>query len=705
MSSVEWHVLAVDDDRTLRDEIEDWLKSNDIRVTTASDGASALKLLNEGLDPDVILSDIKMPKKDGFEFFDAVRANEAWNWIRFVFLVEQDDQAFLKHADDMGIDSYLLKPFDKKQLLHTVLDGVKHPKGERVSARAGLVQVVEKVDTGEDGKLNQIPTPSSGAHRRSRYASPAPSSSVASEITSYAHVLGRYKWVLLIAIVAAVGISLLITSQMTPTYSSTATVRVVSSPAGVEQDIWSVSTMATRLINTYSAIVTSGPVLDELADQLNVDTAPDISVEIVPDSELLRITASGSDPELVAAAANHLGDILKERSLELYSGDSSISAREILSDQVSQAETDYNDAVAAYEVGISDELPEERLAILERQMILREDQYNSLLQKYEDIRIDEQLRANAISVIEPGYVPDTPDSPVLLLNVLLGLAGGLAVGLLLAFILDNFDSTLRSSTEVETLSGLPALTKLPSSEGRWPRRRSISALQANTYSIAADAYRQLGVRVRIQSVLAERGSILVTSPEKGSGKTTVVANLGVSLARAGYATIIVDGDFRSAGVHSVFNLPNKTGLSEVLQGSQPLEAALQNTSFKKLRVLTAGNSAMDLSDVATPEQISSVMADLLKDCEYLIVDSPSVLAVADTAVLAALADAVVLVAAQRHTTREALRLALQYLDDIQANIIGVVINRVPMSLLGKYYARERREAVAENSRAVSKLSS
>ncbi|WP_119069594.1 polysaccharide biosynthesis tyrosine autokinase [Aggregatilinea lenta] len=701
MTSVEWHVLAVDDDRALRDEIEEWLTGNDIRVTTAPDGAAALKLLNDGLDPDVILSDIKMPKKDGFEFFDAVRTNESWNWIRFIFLVEKDDQAFLKHADDMGIDSYLLKPFDKKQLLHTVLDGVKHPKAERISARAG--QVSEKVETGEDGKLTQIPAQTSGARRLTRYDE-APAT-VASEIVGYAHVLGRYKWVILITLAVAVGVSLLITSQMTPIYSSTATVRVVSSPAGVEQDIWSVSTMATRLINTYSAIVTSGPVLDELADQLNVDTAPDISVEIVPDSELLRITASGPDPELVAAAANHLGDILQERSLELYSGDSSISAREILSDQVSQAEADYNDAVAAYEVGISDELSEEHLAILERQMILREDQYNSLLQRYEDIRIDEQLRANAISVIEPGYVSDTPDSPNQILNLVLGLAGGLAAGLLLAFIMDNFDSTLRSSSEVEVLSGLPVLTKLPSSEGRWPRQRNLPPLQANTYSIAADAYRQLGVRVRIQSVLSERGSILVTSSEKGSGKTTVVANLGVSLARAGYSTIIVDGDFRSAGVHSIFNQSNKIGLSEVLQGSQPLEAALQNTSFKNLRILTAGNSAMDLSDVATPERISSVIADLLKNCEYVIVDSPSVLAVADTAVLAALADAVIVVASQRHTTREALRLALQYLDDIQTNIIGVVVNRVPMSLLGKYYARERREAITENSRAVSKLSS
>ncbi|HML20740.1 MAG TPA: polysaccharide biosynthesis tyrosine autokinase [Aggregatilinea sp.] len=703
MSSVEWHVLAVDDNRVMRDEIEDWLKSNEIRVTTAPDGAAALKLLEEGLDPDVILSDIKMPKKDGFEFFDAVRANESWNWIRFVFLVEQDDQAFLKHADDMGIDSYLLKPFGKKELLHTVLDGVKNPRGERISARAG--HVIEKVEIGEDGKLNHIPAPSSSARRPSRYANDATSNTVASEIIGYVHVLGRYKWVILIAIVAAVGISLLVTNQMTPTYSSTATIRVVSSPAGVEQDIWTVSTMATRLINTYAAIVTSGPVLDELAGQLNLDEAPDINVEIVPDSELMRITASSADPEVAAAAVNHLADILKERSLELYSGDSSVSAREILSDQVDQAEADYNTAVAAYEAGIADELPEERLAILERQMLLRQDQYNSVLQTYENLRIDEQLRSNGISVVEPGYVPDTADSPNKVLNLLLGLAGGLAAGLLLAFILDNFDSTLRGSSEAETLSGLPVLTKLPSSEGRWPRRRELSPLQANTYSIAADAYRQLGVRVRIQNVLAERGSILVTSPEKGSGKTTVTANLGVSLARAGYATIIVDGDFRSAGVHSIFNLPNKLGLSEVLQGSQPVEAALQNTSFKNLRVLTAGNSAMDLSDVATPERISSVMADLLKDCEYLIVDSPSVLAVADTAVLAALADAVILVASQRHTSREGLRLALQYLDDIQANVIGMVVNRVPMSLLGKYYARERRAVVAENSRAVSKLSS
>ena len=87
------------------------------------------------------------------------------------------------------------------------------------------------------------------------------------------------------------------------------------------------------------------------------------------------------------------------------------------------------------------------------------------------------------------------------------------------------------------------------------------------------------------------------------------------------------------------------------------------------------------------------MAELLKDCEYLVVDAPSVLAVADAAVLAALSDAVVVVVSQRHSTREAFYLTLQYLEDIQANLVGVVMNRLPMSLLSKYYSHERRAAL------------
>ena len=141
-----------------------------------------------------------------------------------------------------------------------------------------------------------------------------------------------------------------------------------------------------------------------------------------------------------------------------------------------------------------------------------------------------------------------------MLNLALGLAGGLAAGLLLAFVLDSFDNTVRNVNEVEKMSGLPVLTKLPHVTSRLPWRRKAAPLQAATYPVSADAYRQLSVRLRIQSVLSEHGSILVTSPEKGSGKTTVVANLGLTLARAGYSTILVDGDLRSPGLHSIFKL-------------------------------------------------------------------------------------------------------------------------------------------------------
>lgn len=698
MATLDWHVLVVDDDQALLEEVEGWLKSNDIRVSTAPDGAAALALLKQGLDPDVILSDIKMPTVDGFEFFDAVRENAAWNSTRFVFLVEHDDEAFLRHAEEMGIDSPLLKPFGKKELLYAVLDGVKLPKAERISARAG--QAAARSENGDAGKLNMVPNNSSEPRRSMRYTTPPPTASAATEIKGYVGVLGRYKWVLLLCMVVAVSAAWFVTERMEPTYASTSTMRIVSAPSGIEQDIWSVDALATRLLNTYAQIVDSGPVLREMANRLDRTTAPEIEVEIVPNSELLRITAFDSDPEVAAAAVNHLADIMRERSLELYTGDTR-SARDILEEQLQVAETEYRDALDAYETGVEEGLPEDRLDVMRTQVGLREQAYITLLQRYENIRIDEQLRANAITVVEPGYVPDAPVIPNRMLNLGLGLAGGLAAGLLLAFVLNSFDTTVRNVNEVEKMSGLPVLTKLPQVTGRLPWRRKAAPLQVAAYPISADAYRQLSVRLRIQNVLSEHGSILVTSPEKGSGKTTVVANLGLTLARAGYSTILVDGDLRSPGLHSIFKVSNKTGLAEVLKG-QPLDSALQPTNFSNLRVLPAGiSNHQDLSEIATPERISGVLADLLKDCEYLIVDAPSVLAVADAAVLAALSDAVVVVVSQRLTTREAFHLTLQYLEDIQANLIGVVVNRIPMSLLSKYYSHDRRAALTDGSRPVS----
>ena len=110
------------------------------------------------------------------------------------------------------------------------------------------------------------------------------------------------------------------------------------------------------------------------------------------------------DPEVAAAAVNHLADIMRERSLELYTGDTR-SARDILEEQLQLAETEYRDALDAYETAVEEGLPEDRLDVMRTQVELREQAYTTLLQRYENIRIDEQFRA-ARSLVEPGYVSD-----------------------------------------------------------------------------------------------------------------------------------------------------------------------------------------------------------------------------------------------------------------------------------------------------------
>jgi polysaccharide biosynthesis transport protein len=506
------------------------------------------------------------------------------------------------------------------------------------------------------------------------------------EFKTYLQVIWLYKWIILacaiIASIGALGISL----QLTPLYSAMATVRVASASVGASD--YSYISSLTRLSNTYVEIANSDIILNKVAERLGMQKKPKVEVEIVPETELITIKSSDPDPARARDIANTLAGLMVEQSMQLYGGNAP-TARQILEGQLQQAKADLDSAVDEYNRAFSfaqsssnstvKSTPNADVEALAHLVSVRQQIYGDLLQRYEEARMSEQLRANAVTIVENAPLPLKPSSPKIPLNAALGLLAGLTMGVILAFIFEGMDDTLRGIDDVRALTKLPILCMVPDlkQEDRFPEGDNPPA----------PAFDQLSARLIVFEAKSNSTKFLLSSPEPGAGKSTVAANLAVSLAQGGKRVVLVDMDLRRPRVHSILNLPNEKGFRNFLRGEIQADETMQNTTRSNLRVVTIGSSPNIPFEWLTSVKIVNFIETLGYDCDYVLIDGPALLSVGDPMVLASQVDAVIMVVARRQTERKNFRYALQQLADIKAKVAGIVINRGPNSQLYKYYSR------------------
>ena len=522
------------------------------------------------------------------------------------------------------------------------------------------------------------------------------------EFKTYLQVLWRHKWMVAaaaaIALVVALGVSLL----LTPIYTATTTVRVASAFTGATDYVS--LTSITRLSNTLVDIANSDTSLWEVAKQLGMEKKPDVEIEVVPETELIDIKASSPIPAQARNIANTIAAMMVEQSIRFYAG-SGPTAREILDGQLTWARADLDAAVAAYDAALqgaavaaspvagATPMPNAEVEKLARIMSVRQQMYGEILVRYEDARINEQLRAKTVSVVEPATLPLRPSSPQIPLNAALGLLAGLVVGVILSFLFEGADDTVRDVEDVQSVSALPIIGQVPHSPQRLAGIFRLSAAQPGSL-LDERAFEQLGAQLLLSRATQRFASYLITSPEPGAGKSTIAANLAMSLAKGGRRVVLVDMDFRRPRLHTVLQTGAGPGLSDYLSGKVPLAAALRNGAYANLRVATAGTRVLNVSTLFAPARIQELLATLSKDAECVIVDAPALLAVADAAVLACEVDAVLVVVAQRSTERKALRLTLQQLAQLNAHVAGIIVNKVPGSRPYGYYSDIQQMEVA-----------
>lgn len=403
-------------------------------------------------------------------------------------------------------------------------------------------------------------------------------------------------------------------------------------------------------------------------------------------SDVLTAYVTATDPDEAAKLVNVYAETFievrrQQRTDELLAVGEEIQAkldvldariaeiRQPLSDLETQASADPASADLRERVdALTDELAP-RITPLESQRSFYERQI-------EDLELAASItQSGGAQVLTVAAAPSTPVSPDPIHDAAVALILGLVVGVGLAFLLDSLDERIRSVADLEEVTGgLPTLALVPEVEKGHPT--GFVAVRDHVRSPEAEAYRSLRTAVKFAGLDRPLKIIQVTSPSQGEGKTTAIANLGVALAQGGDRVAIVCCDLRRPQVQTRFGVDLTPGLTDLLVGDATLADALRRYDANVL-ILPAGTVPPNPSELLSSSKAAAVIGALAEEFDIVLVDTPPVLPVTDALVVSRLVDATLVVVDSRSTARKAVKRTLQMLAQVNAPVLGVVLNGLP----------------------------
>lgn len=338
-------------------------------------------------------------------------------------------------------------------------------------------------------------------------------------------------------------------------------------------------------------------------------------------------------------------------------------------------------------------------SVLKRDADANRQLYQDLLQRLKEAGVSAGLRSSNIRVVDVARTPTVPIKPNVPRNLELGLLLGLACGIGLAFVLESLDTSIRTLEEVSAISTLPALGTIPlqiGGNGLLSKRLSASAVEKNespglvTFmrprSAAAEAYRSLRTSILLSSHAGPPKVILVTSALPQEGKTTISANSALVLAQRGGRVLLVDADLRRPGIERMFGLRSQRGLSTLISGVDKMEDVIVPFSqLPNLSILPAGPIPPDPAELLGSSAMRDYIGGWRREYDHIIIDTPPCLSVTDAVVLSPEADRIILVARSRKTTKLALRRACDLMLQVNARVLGIVLNALTLDSAETYY--------------------
>jgi len=313
------------------------------------------------------------------------------------------------------------------------------------------------------------------------------------------------------------------------------------------------------------------------------------------------------------------------------------------------------------------------LANLQRDEDVASGIYADLLKRAQEVEVGRVMALGNAEVAEAATKPLFPVKPNILLNLTVGLLLGLGVGLGLALIQDQLDDSVRDQAEAARLADAPILGTIPVFDR--PTDAVLGPVNG-AHSTALEAYRAL--RYCLDFITpGERGRVvLVTSAGPAEGKSTTVLNLAMAVALTGRRVLLIDTDLRRSALHRMLEVEEAKGITDLLAGEAELAEVLQRNPKTGLMFIASGKQVPNPTELLESKAMRELLETLRGEADLIIFDSPPVLSVADTLVLASLADTVLMVCVAGQSHRYDMQLARQLLSHVGERIGGVVLNKV-----------------------------
>jgi polysaccharide biosynthesis transport protein len=514
------------------------------------------------------------------------------------------------------------------------------------------------------------------------------------ELNEYIAPLRKWWWLIVAATLVAAGASYAASLQQASIYQARTTLvigRAIDNPNPSGNEFW----LTQQLAQTYAEIAKMEPIRAATMTALGLTWLPEFTVRAVPNTQLIEISVSDTIPVRSQAVANELA-----RQLILQSPTSSEQdeqSRQIfINEQLDDLEQKIRETeaeISAKQDELADAVSARQIADVQSQIAALENKRITLQSNYTNLLATTQRGAiNTLSIIEPAALPTVPIGPNTMTTLLVAASIGFTLAAGAAYLLEYLDDTVKTPDEVRRLTGLPTLAGI----ARIPDEDEDKLITlTEPRNPTSEAYRVLRTGIQFSAIdNPDKAVILVTSANPGEGKSVTVANLAVVMAQAGNDVIVVDADLRRPVQHKLFDLTKNRGLTSFLletQLSSPepevlaaLERAVQLTSVDGLSILASGTNPPNPSELLGSAKMEQLIDFLGRHYDYVIIDSPPVLAVTDAVVLSRRSSGVLLVADARSTRRVHIRQAVDHLKAGTAHIVGVVLNRLSPRTDGYY---------------------
>lgn len=329
---------------------------------------------------------------------------------------------------------------------------------------------------------------------------------------------------------------------------------------------------------------------------------------------------------------------------------------------------------------------------LDRQRDQNEKLYQFLLERMKEADLAKLMKANNIRVIDSAPEPKSPIRPILSMNVAMGFAAGLVLGILLAWLREQLDATLKMPEDVETKLGTTFLGLLPeigtdspakALAGRWKKSSPIESPELIVHKRPLSGFAEAARAVRTNLMFMNPDNpirrILVTSAAPTEGKTMVACSLAIALAQGGLRVCIVDCDLRRPRLHRVFDRVGDAGITNMLLGEATLDEVAKPTVVENLWSIPAGPMPPNPADALHSERFREIIRKLGERFDRVVIDSPPLVAVTDGTILSKICDGTIFVVRAFKTSKFLCRQALRSLRDVDAPLLGVVLNAVDLN--------------------------